>query len=228
MALVFTGCLDNKPAKQLDGKKLLTEKCSSCHNLDMPPITSADEKAPPIMAVSFHVHSFVKPSDESQRTTKAVEFVADYVRAPSMEKSFCDKESLKSYGLMPSQKDNVTKEEARAIAEYMFKHYTQENFLEIMEAKAKFNALPAGEKVAIKYKCVTCHKTAKDTVGPSFLKIQKKFLSSKEEMKKSIKNGSKGKWQGFTASMPAFKKMTDGEFESLYEWILGLHVGSDS
>ena len=220
--LLFAGCTDNKPAKELDGKKLLEEKCVQCHNLKMPPVTSADEAAPPIMAVAFHVRSFVKPSDESQRTAKAIEFVADYVRAPSLEKSFCDKDSISQYGMMPSQEENVTKEEARAIAAYMFRRYTQENLQEAIQTKERFDALPEGEKVALKYRCVTCHKTDKDLVGPSFLNIQKRYLSSHKEIANSIKNGSKGKWEGFSARMPAFTQASDEELQKLSEWILTL------
>ena len=222
--LFFTACFDDKPTQEYDGKLLLSQKCASCHNLDMPPITSADEKAPPIMAVAFHVHSLIKPSDESQRTPKAIEFVADYVRAPSMEKSFCDKESLASYGVMPSQKEKVTEDEAKAIATYMFHHYTQENFLEIMDAKMKFAALPAGEKIAFKYKCLTCHKIDKDTVGPSFLHVKEKYQNSQKLLQESIKNGSQGKWERIKAIMPAFKQASDKELSILAEWILALHV----
>ena len=87
---------------------------------------------------------------------------------PSYEKSFCDKKSLERYGLMPSQKGEVTKDEAKAIAEYMFSHFTQENLSQIQKAQAKFDKLPAGKKVALKYKCVGCHKDAIKTVDLGF------------------------------------------------------------
>ncbi len=222
ITLFFTACIDNKPAKELDGEKLLEQKCASCHDLNMPPLLSVDEAAPPIMSVSFHVYDFVKPSDESQRLNKAVAFVVDYVKEPSLEKSFCDKESLKQYGLMPSQKDNVTDDETRAIAKHMFTYYTQKNLSQAMQAKAKYDALPDGEKIALKNNCLGCHKVDKNLVGPSFKNIQKKFSFSKDEMKKSIKNGSKGEWKEFRAVMPAFKQLNEQELETLSEWIAAL------
>jgi cytochrome c len=222
-ALFFTACIDNKPEKNLDGKKLLEQKCASCHDLTMPPLLSPNEPAPPIMSVSFHVYDFVKPNDESQRFNTAVEFVVDYVKEPSFEKSICDKESLKQYGLMPSQKEKVTDDETRAIAKYMFTHYTQQNLSEAMKAKAKYDALPQGEKIALKNNCLGCHKVDKDLVGPSFKSIQEKFISSKSAIKESIKNGSKGKWENFRAMMPSYKQLTDEELETLSEWIINLH-----
>jgi cytochrome c len=219
LLLVFTAC-DEKPVKpNLDGKKLLESKCASCHNTNMPPLISDDELAPPIMAVSFHVHNFVTPSDESQRTSKAIEFVSDYVFNPSLEKSFCDKESLKRYGLMPSQKEKLTKDEAKAIASYMFKHYTQENLSSIQKKQAVYDALTDGQKIAIKNRCLGCHGVESKKVGPAFTDIAKKFTDNKEAMIKSIRSGSKGVWSN-GAVMPPFEQLDDKELEILSEWIL--------
>jgi cytochrome c len=219
---LLTACDSEKPHNTLDGKKLLEQKCASCHDLHMPPITSPDEKAPPIMAVSFHVYDFVQAGDESQRKFKAIAFVEDYVKEPSLEKSFCDKASLKRYGLMPSQKEHVNAAELHAIASYMFEHYNQKNLSEAMQTKAKYDALPAGEKVAIRYKCLSCHRVQKDLVGPSFTRIADKFATSQATLTQTIQNGSKGKWSGFKANMPAFKDINDTELEELSEWILKL------
>ncbi|MFA7499671.1 MAG: c-type cytochrome [Sulfurimonas sp.] len=220
--LFFTACTDNKPTIELDGKKLLEQKCASCHDLNMPPVLSLDELAPPMMSVSIHIYDFVKPKDEAQRAYEAVEFVVDYVKEPSSEKSFCDKDSLEKYGLMPSQKDGVTDEETKAIAKYMFNNYTQKRLAEAMEAKMKYDALPDGEKIALKNSCLGCHRVNKDLVGPSFIKIQKKFASSQDTLKESIKNGSKGEWESSRAVMPAFGQLTNEELDTLAKWILTL------
>ena len=221
ISLFILGCDDSKPKKSYDGKKLLASKCASCHDINMPPVISDDELAPPMMAVSFHVRNFMKPSDESQRTSKAIEFVVDYVHYPSLEKSFCDKESLKRYGLMPSQKENLSKEEATAIAEYMFYNYTQENLSKVQKTLNEYNALEDGHKIALKYKCLGCHKIDKKIVGPSFNSIAKKFKNNKEELNKSVVNGSKNNWKDSNgAVMPPFKQIQKEELEVLSEWIL--------
>lgn len=226
LALVLlSGCTQENPKKTLNGKKLLEFKCASCHDINMPPIISEDEPAPPMMAISFHVHRFMKPSDESQRTSKAIAFVADYVLDPSLEKAFCDEKSLKKYGLMPSQKSNVTEDEAKAIASYMFKHFTQEKLAKIQKQKEIYDALPQGEKLALKHKCLQCHKPNMKTVGPSFIQIALKYEKSDKGLIQSIKNGSRGKWNTHNGPiMPAFKELSDKELEVLSDWIREIKV----
>ena len=217
--IILTGCNDSKPDKHYDGKKLMKNRCSSCHNLNMPPIVSNDELAPPMMAVAFHVRSFVKPSDESQRITKAIEFVKDYVYNPSLKKSFCDKSSLKRYGLMPSQKKNVTQDELDAIANYLFEHYNQENLLRIEKEKREYDALDEGKKIALKNRCLVCHNIKRKIVGPSFQKIAQK--STLQEIKYVIKNGSQNRWkESNRAVMPAFKNMDEKELNELSKWLM--------
>ncbi|MEA1955455.1 MAG: c-type cytochrome [Campylobacterota bacterium] len=221
LLLLLVGCNENKPTKNLDGKKLLESKCTSCHDTHMPPIVSDDELAPPMMAVAFHVYSFVKPSNESQRGSKAIEFVSDYALNPSFEKSFCDKESLKRYGLMPSQKGNVTEDEVQAIASYMFKHFTQENLTKRQEEKALYDALPAGKKLALQYKCLGCHKVDKKVVGPSFKDIASKYKDEQDKIIESIKSGSKANWESSKgAIMPPFKTINDNDLKILSDWII--------
>ena len=221
LLLMFTACNDNKTTKTLDAKKLIEQKCVSCHNLAMPPVISDDELAPPMMAVAFHMPNFMEPRDESQRVPMAIEFVVDYVLNPSLEKSYCDEDSIKRYGLMASQKDNVTKDEVKAIAEYMFKHYTQQNLSKIQEDIALFNALAPGEKIALKHKCLGCHKVNKKIVGPSFIDISKKYKDDKKKMIQAIKNGSKNSWESSNgAVMPPFKQINADELEVLSDWIL--------
>ncbi len=221
LLFIFTACGEKKPTKHLDGKKLLEQKCASCHNLNMPPIISDDELAPPMMAVAFHMPDFMKPKDESQRVPMAIEFVVNFVRNPSLEKSKCDKESIKRYGLMASQKENVSEEEVKAIAEYMFTHYTQQNLAKTQEDIAAFNALAPGEKIALKHKCLGCHKVNKKIVGPSFVDISKKYKNSQEKIIDSIQNGSKNSWESSNgAVMPPFKQISKEELEVLSDWIL--------
>ena len=219
-SILFFGCQSQESKFSLDGKKLLEQKCASCHNLEMPPALSKDELAPPMMAVSFHVYSFVKPKDESQRMSKAIAFVVDYVQDPSVEKSFCDKESLSRYGLMPSQKNNVTQKETRAIATYMFSHFTQKNLTQAQKLKAEYDALAEGKKIALRYKCLSCHNVSRNMVGPSFKSIAMKYRD-KDVLIEGIKNRSSRKWNKKSAAiMPAFKNLSNEELDELSKWIL--------
>ena len=211
LALLMGAC-SNKPPLNLDGEKLIEKKCSSCHNLDLPPKTYEDEKAPPMMAVAFHVKSFIQTENESQRVPKAKEFVKDYVLYPAADKSFCDKASLESYGVMPSQKGKVTDDELEAIVSYMFEHFTQENLTKEQAIKNKLAAMPKGKLLAIKNNCLGCHRIDKELVGPSFHSIANKYKSSPNKIKESIKNG--------VGRMPAFKKLSDEELDELVTFIL--------
>ena len=220
LLFVFSGC-DKKQHSNLDGKKLLEQKCSKCHNLDLPPKTFKDEKAPPMMAVAFHIKDFIKASSESDKIPKAIDFVKDYVINPSASKSFCDKKSLETYGVMPSQKGNVTQDELEAIAEYMFEHYTVKNLTAAQALENKLRKMPKGERLALQYKCFSCHRMDKDLVGPSFQKIAKRYSGDTQHIAKSIENGSKKNWQEYRgAVMPAFgSKIKSDEIKILSEWI---------
>jgi cytochrome c len=219
MAVSFfsSGC-DQKPAKQYDGEALLKSKCATCHNLDMPPKTYENEKAPPMMAVAFHVKDFMKVENPTDKKPKFIAFFKDYVLHPDASKSFCDKESLASYGVMPSQEGVVTEDEVGAIAEYVYDYYDQKSFLEKMKAKAHFDALPKGEQLATKYGCLTCHGKDKVKAAPAFHQIAQK---AEEEIVDAIKNGSHGKWKGFERmTMPAYaKKLRQDDIQTLTRWI---------
>ena len=142
---------------------------------------------------------------------------------PSREKSLCDKASLDSYGLMPSQKENVTDAQLQAIAEYMFEHYTQKNLNEAQAIKNRLNAMPKGERLALKNNCLSCHKVDKKIVGPSLQAIAKRYKSTPQEILKSIENGSKNRWsESKNAQMPAFKTISKEDRGSIAEWILSL------
>jgi cytochrome c len=218
---LFSGC-EQKHRQNLDGKKLLEQKCSQCHNLDLPPKTFENEKAPPMMAVAFHIKDFIKASNESEKIPKAIDFVKDYVINPSAEKSFCDKKSLESYGVMPSQKGNVTQDELEAIAEYMFEHYTVKNLTEAQALENRLNKMPKGERLALRYNCLGCHKKDKDLVGPSFVKIAHRYQKDSTLLVDAILNGSSGKWNtNPPRKMPPFKKqLSVDDANALVEWIM--------
>ncbi len=217
VVVFMTGC-GEKSTKHFDGEALLKTKCARCHNLDMPPKTYKDEKAPPMMAVAFHVKDFMKVENPSDKKPKFIGFFKDYVLHPDAKKSFCDKESLASYGVMPSQEGKVTEEEVGAIAEYVYDYYDQEKFLSLMEAKARFDALPKGEQIATSNGCLTCHGKTKPKVAPPFSEIAKR---DPREIKNVIHNGSKGQWKGFERmTMPAYHgRITDSQIQTLIGWM---------
>jgi len=224
---ILVGCGDNKPKVQLDGEELLHQKCSKCHNLDMPPKSYENEVAPSMMAVTFHLKDFIKSNNPSEHEAKIIAFVQDYVINPSASKSLCDKKSLDSYGVMPSQKGKVTKDELEAIVHYMYNTYDNQKMLQIMQEKARLARMPLHERVIEQQRCTNCHDIDKDKVAPSFQHISQKYSSKdKAELIKSIKEGSKGKWKKFKLIMPPFKKMSDKDINGMVDWILTLKKGT--
>jgi cytochrome c len=216
--LLLTGCMQESHKEKLDGGTLIKEKCAMCHNLAMPPSTYEDEKAPPMMAVAFHLKDFMHIENHADASNKMVPFIQDYVIHPSASKSYCDKASLKTYGVMPSQKGNVTQEELEAIGWFMYDFYDQQKYLKQMQAKAAFDALPKGEQLVLKMGCFNCHAKFKDKLAPSFKHIAQRRDATIID---SIESGSKGKWKAFSSMMmPPFKgKFTQEELKTLKEWI---------
>jgi len=103
---------------QESGAALFEQKCSACHVQQRPsPQEMKNLIAPPIMGVMKHI--------KEVKTTKAeaVVFIVDYLYQPTQAKAMCLPQSIKRFGLMPSQKENVTKEEATIIAGYLFDNF---------------------------------------------------------------------------------------------------------
>ncbi len=114
----------NKSAAPMDaskGKELFSQKCVACHTLGKP----ADKNsvvAPALNGVMRHL----KMSYPDK--TKAVAFIKDYVITPTESKAICMPQKIKRFGLMPSQKGNVTPQELDLIANWMFDNYPQKGF----------------------------------------------------------------------------------------------------
>ncbi len=221
--LLVAGCTQEKPKEKLDGEALLTQKCSSCHNLDMPPKSYDNEVAPSMMAVTFHMKDFIKSYNPAEHEAKIVSFVQDYVMEPTRKKSLCDKASLDSYGLMPSQKGKVSDDELEAIVHYIYAHYDNQILLKLMAEENRLKAMLPYQRVMEQQRCNNCHDIEKDKVAPSFQMIANRYDSKDREMLlRSIKEGSRGKWKNKKLPMPPFKNMSDKDREAMVDWILSL------
>ena len=143
LLLLLIGCKTSTSyTNNLDGKELAKKKCSMCHNLDMPPKFSENEKAPPFFTITAHLKDWIKASTSTEARNKFIEFVSTYPLNPSLDKAYCDKSSLKKYGLMPSLKGQVTKDELIAIANFMYNTYDQKALMEYLQKQARLSKLP--------------------------------------------------------------------------------------
>jgi cytochrome c551/c552 len=222
LLFVFTGCApEKKKGNDLDGKALLESRCASCHNLDIPPETYPEEKAPPMMAVAFHIYDFIQVSTPAEKIPASIAFVKDYVFNPSIEKSFCDRKSLQDYGLMPSQKGKLSEEELEAVAIYMFDHYNQENFLRVMKERQLLRDMDPGERVARKHGCISCHGITQKKMGPALRAIANRYEDDEKQIRRSILEGTQDRWKEANhARMPSFKTLGEAELDSVTNWIL--------
>ncbi len=104
-------------------KALFSQKCESCHMTTKPTQKQLTTiVAPAIMGVMRHVKK------EFSTQKDAVKFIVDYVLKPSREKSICMPKKLEKFGLMPSLKDSITKEELQQVAEYLYANFPPKNF----------------------------------------------------------------------------------------------------
>ena len=104
-----------------DGAVLFDAKCATCHQTSRP-IDISTLKAPPVMGVMRHVKMKYTTKEE------AVSFISDYVLDPKESKAVCMPQKIKRFGLMPSQKGKVNKEELQAIASWMYDNFPSKGF----------------------------------------------------------------------------------------------------
>jgi cytochrome c len=205
-----------------DGEKIAVNKCSSCHNLDIPPKTDSNETAPPMFAVAVHLKDWMAKKDPNGVRERFVSFVSDYVLEPSREKSYCDPASLDTYGVMPSQKGLVTRDELTAVAGWIYDTFDQKALMEEMKRRIYLKSLPPYRQVLETEDCKMCHISGGGKVAPKFEKIGERYAEKGgiEAISKSIREGSRGKWKGYTAPMRAYKDIDDKRLEAISRWIL--------
>ncbi len=119
--------------------ELIKTKCASCHILTTPtPAMISTMEAPAMDAVMFHVN--LSMSDKS----KIKAFIMDYAVNPKASKSVCESNKVQKFGVMPSLKGKVTKEDLSVIADHMIENFPTPEFVAMikeMQTNGKMNAL---------------------------------------------------------------------------------------
>lgn len=120
------------------GEKLIKEKCASCHTLEIPQMEMMpDFVAPPMDAVMFHMKDVITGSDNLKA------FIDDYVFDPDVSKSVCESNKVQKFGVMPSQKGKVSREDLALISDYMIATYPREKFVRHLKEMLKNDAMTA-------------------------------------------------------------------------------------
>jgi hypothetical protein len=121
------------------GAELLKAKCASCHILTLPnPSMIPTMKAPAMEAVMFHINLSMDDKD------KIKAFIMNYAIDPKASKSVCESDKVQKFGVMPSLKDKITKEELSVIADHLIENFPSPEFVALineMQTNGKMNAL---------------------------------------------------------------------------------------
>ena len=110
---------------------LVKNHCVSCHTLGMPkPSKISFLPAPPMNAIVFHVKNELKSYERQKK------FIVNYSLNPNPEHSVCDMTKVEKFGVMPSLKGKVSKEDLNLIATNILTNFPTKKFIE-SRAEAK-------------------------------------------------------------------------------------------
>lgn len=102
-----------------EGEQLFDMKCAACHMKTRPtPEMKSTLLAPPISGVIKNVKKAFGDDKEA-----ALAFIGSYTLEPSLDKSKCKPKAITRFGIMPSQKGNVSSEELNKIALYLYHNF---------------------------------------------------------------------------------------------------------
>ncbi len=93
-----------------NAEELFMNKCAICHVMERP-ANKSEMIAPPAKGIMFHMGEEIG-SDED-----ILAHIKSFTINPTKEKAIC--RSVKRFGLMPSQKDNITAKELDIVAKWM-------------------------------------------------------------------------------------------------------------
>ncbi len=96
-----------------NGEELFMQKCAVCHPMKRPEDKST-MIAPPAKGIMFHM------GEDIGSDAKILEHIKSFTMNPTKEKAIC--QSVRRFGLMPSQKENITDKELDLVAHWMIEN----------------------------------------------------------------------------------------------------------
>lgn len=103
----------------MDGEALFDMKCATCHMKTRPTPEMKSALIAPL--ISGVVKNVKKAFGDDKEATLA--FIASYALEPKLDQAKCKPKAIERFGLMPSQKRNVTPEELKSIALYLYTNF---------------------------------------------------------------------------------------------------------
>jgi len=116
-SLIFLIVLAVNAHTATDIQRLVEQKCSSCHMLNSSTKIKQDKiSAPPMWGVMRKVKDAFSTKEEG------IAYLIDYVKYPHEDKMIFPKATKEYFGLMPSLKDEISEEELKDIAQYLYRN----------------------------------------------------------------------------------------------------------
>jgi len=120
------------------GETIFKAKCSACHQMQPPGAMARpgtpefqkamnELKAPPMAKVS----SMIKMHYDTRESY--VKFMTDYITDPQPSKTVCMKKAIQGFGLMPAIGKDMTEEDKKAVAEWIYDNAQASKQLKMMK-----------------------------------------------------------------------------------------------
>lgn len=117
-----------------DGYRVYQRVCQECH-VEMMSKEEAlkhfkELKAPPMVEVSNQLKNNIVTMDEDDDVKRRVviAFIKDYIENPSLDYSMCNAMAIERFGIMPSQRGKLTRDEIDAVATWVYDRYEDISF----------------------------------------------------------------------------------------------------
>ena len=117
-----------------DGYKVYENNCKQCH-IEM--ISKQETlkifktlKAPPMVEVSNRLKEniIIADDDDDVKRRVIIAFIKDYIDNPSLDYSMCHAGAIERFGIMPSQKGELSADEKEAVAVWVYDRYEEVEF----------------------------------------------------------------------------------------------------
>lgn len=134
LLLASTLSLTALSAAEIDGYSVYKQKCKQCHmenvTFDYVKKHFNELKAPPIMEVSNQLRKNIITADDDDEIKRelTIAWIMHYIENPSLDYSMCNPGAIDKFGIMPTQKGNITPKEKRAVAEWIVDAFADKTF----------------------------------------------------------------------------------------------------
>lgn len=112
ISILLSFCSLNASEK---GKELFIQKCAICH-FEKVPSDKSTVVAPPAPGLMFHMNEIFSTNKEIKN------HMTTFTLNPTMQNARL-KGAVRRFGLMPSQKDQISEDELKLVVEYMIHNF---------------------------------------------------------------------------------------------------------